>query len=160
MCPRKKGQPEMSDSNEQSTGRIVVGVDGSDESKAALRWAARQARLTGAELEAVISWHIPSTAYGVPMATLTSYDFAPGAEETLTHVLEEVLGEEDAKRVSTVVEEGHPALILLAEAKGADLLVLGSRGHGAFTGMLLGSVSEHCVAHAPCPVVVVRHEPT
>jgi nucleotide-binding universal stress UspA family protein len=149
----------MSDSNQKSSGRIVVGVDGSDESKAALRWAARQAQLTGAALEAVISWHIPSAAYGAPMATLTAYDFAPGAQETLDVALREVLGEEEAKGVSTVVEEGYPALILLAEAKGADLLVLGSRGHGAFTGMLLGSVSEHCVSHSPCPVVVVRHEP-
>jgi nucleotide-binding universal stress UspA family protein len=149
----------MSDSEQQGSGRIVVGVDGSDESKAALRWAARQAQLTGAALEAVISWHIPSTAYGVPMTSLNAYDFAPGAQETLDVALQEVLGEDGAKNVTTVVEEGYPALILLARAKNADLLVLGSRGHGAFTGMLLGSVSEHCVAHSACPVVVVRHEP-
>jgi nucleotide-binding universal stress UspA family protein len=60
-------------------------------------------------------------------------------------------------KVSTVIVEGHPAAELLDQSAGADLLVLGSRGHGAFAGMLLGSVSEHCLAHASCPVVVVRH---
>ena len=54
------------------------------------------------------------------------------------------------------VAEGHPAGVLLAQVEGADMLVVGSRGHGGFTGMLLGSVSQHVVAHAPCPVVVVR----
>jgi nucleotide-binding universal stress UspA family protein len=149
----------MSDSDEQGGGRIVVGVDGSDESKAALRWAGRQAALTGARLEAVITWHIPSAAYGGPMLALTEYDFAPGAQQTLDEAIQEVLGAHPAIEVSTVVEEGYPALMLLQAAVGADLLVLGSRGHGAFAGMLLGSVSEHCVAHAPCPVVVIRHYP-
>lgn len=144
----------------QVAGRIVVGVDGSDESKAALRWAARQAELTGASLEAVITWHLPSAAYGAPMPVLTGWDFAPGAQEVVDGAILEVLGAEPAIKITTVVEEGYPALMLLQASVGADLLVVGSRGHGAFTGMLLGSVSEHCVTHASCPVVVVRSSPT
>jgi nucleotide-binding universal stress UspA family protein len=138
-------------------GRIVVGVDGSDESKDALRWAFHQAEVTGASLEAVTTWHIPNAAYGAPVPMATGYDFAPGSRMMLDKTVREVLGEHPTVKVSTVVEEGHAALMLLEAAIGADLLVLGSRGHGAFAGMLLGSVSEHCVAHAPCPVVVVRH---
>jgi nucleotide-binding universal stress UspA family protein len=149
----------MSDSDGQVEGRIVVGVDGSDESKAALRWAVRQAELTGASLEAVTTWHIPSAAYGAPITLPTGYDFAPGAQKTVDDAIAEVLGDHPTIKVSTVVEEGYPALLLLKAAVGADALVLGSRGHGAFAGMLLGSVSEHCVAHASCPVVVVRHSP-
>jgi len=149
----------MSSSDEQVAGRIVVGMDGSEESKAALRWAARQADLTGATLEALTTWHVPSAAYGVPMITVTGYDFEPGARQIIDDTIAEVLGAEPGRKLSVVVKEGYPALVLLEAAVGADLLVLGSRGHGAFTGMLLGSVSEHCVAHAPCPVVVVRHIP-
>jgi nucleotide-binding universal stress UspA family protein len=138
-------------------GRIVVGVDGSEASKDALAWAARQARITGGRLEAVMAWHIPGFAYGPGMLAPTSYDFAPAAKTTLEETVDKVLGEGPDVAVRRVVVEGPPALRLLEAAAGADLLVVGSRGHGAFAGMLLGSVSEHCVAHASCPVVVVRH---
>ena len=138
---------------------IVVGVDGSDASKDALRWAARQAKVTGASLRAVMTWQVPVGTYAAPMALPGGYDFGPEAERTLDESIREVLGEHPGVEVSAVVIEGHPAPKLLEAAADATLLVVGSRGHGAFTGMLLGSVSEHCVAHAPCPVVVVRHSP-
>jgi nucleotide-binding universal stress UspA family protein len=137
-------------------GRIVVGVDGSETSKQALRWAVHQAELTGDTLEAITTWHIPSAAYGAPVPLPTGYDFQQMSQQTLDDAVHEVLGDDPAVKASTMVTEGQAAHTLLEAAKGADLLVVGSRGHGSLTGMLLGSVSEHCVAHSPCPVVVVR----
>ncbi len=136
---------------------IVVGVDGSDASRDALTWAAGQARLTGATLEAVTSWHIPAAAYGAMLMPVGT-DFAADATKALAAAATAVLGEDPDIDLKQVVVQGPPALALLEAAEGAELLVVGSRGHGAFTGMLLGSVSEHLVAHAPCPVVVVRHQ--
>jgi nucleotide-binding universal stress UspA family protein len=139
--------------------RIVVGVDGSESSKDALLWAAHQAELTGASLEAVITWEITPNSYGVAALPLPSdYDPAAIAKQTLDETVRKVLGESGEPRVVTRVVEGPPARSLLDIAKGADLLVLGSRGHGPFVGVLLGSVSEYCAAHAACPVVVVRHQ--
>lgn len=143
--------------DQQPEGRIVVGVDGSDASKDALRWAVRQAEMTGASLQAVITWHLPIAAYGMAIPQLTGYDFAPAAKRTLEETIREVVGEHPAVKVAAVVLEGPPPPTLLETAAGADLLVVGSRGHGEFAGMLLGSVAQHCVSHAPCPVVVVRH---
>lgn len=140
----------------QHRGRIVVGVDGSAESLEALRWAVHQADLTGAQTEAVISWDYP-TAYGsAPMAG--DFDWAANAKVALDDAVELAVGPAGAAVTRDVVQ-GHPARILLERSAGADLLVVGSRGHGGFAGLLLGSVSDHVVAHAPCPVVVVRHAP-
>jgi nucleotide-binding universal stress UspA family protein len=142
--------------DEQRAGLIVVGVDGSKASKDALRWALRQAELTGATLRAVTSWHLPNF-YGAGMIPFPAeYDPETDARKMLSDVLSEVAGD-GAAAVETLVVEGPPALELLEAAKGAGLLVVGSRGHGAFAGMLLGSVSEHCVSYAQCPVVVVHH---
>jgi nucleotide-binding universal stress UspA family protein len=136
---------------------IVVGVDGSDASKDALRWAAHQAEVTGSALVAVSSWKFPAMAYGAVVPLPYDFDVEGASQKTLDQAISETLGNHSAVDVSTVVAEGPPALELLKAAQNADLLVVGSRGHGAFAGMLLGSVSEHCVAHSPCPVVVVRH---
>jgi nucleotide-binding universal stress UspA family protein len=133
---------------------IVVGVDGSEGSNEALRWAARQAKLTGGTLRAVIAWHVPTTVYLGPLPA--GLDFEGDARAALSQAVQEVLGPDPGIEVSQVVEEGHPAPVLIAQSTDAELLVVGSRGHGEFTGMLLGSVSEHCVSHATCPVVVVR----
>ncbi len=134
---------------------IVVGVDGSDASKDALRWAARQAEQTGARLQVVMTWHIPPVAYqaGFP----DGFNYADDTRRVLDETITEVLKGFPSLDLTSQIIEGHPAPVLLHAADGAELLVVGSRGHGAFTGMLLGSVSEHCVSHAPCPVVVVRH---
>ena len=136
-------------------GRIVVGVDGSEASKDALRWAARQAQLTGASLEAVMSWEITATStYPVPVPD--GYDPASDAKDALNETVQSVLGQADGLELVPAVLQGPAANTLVHEARGADLLVVGSRGHGALVGMLLGSVSEQCVAHATCPVVVVH----
>ncbi len=135
----------------EPAGRIVVGVDGSPASLSALRFAHRQADLTGAELHAVTSWTYP-LSYDEPV---DATDWQANAET----ILDNALGEALPAAVTGVlrhVTEGHPAGVLLGSVGPADMLVVGSRGHGGFTGMLLGSVSQHVVAHAPCPVVVVR----
>lgn len=134
--------------------RIVVGIDGSDSSKAALRWAIRQAKLTGGSLDAVTAWRYPST-YGWAGGD-GAVDFEGDAKATLTEALNEVSGLEPGVPVRPLVTEGNPAEELLRAAKGADLLVLGSRGHGGFTSVMLGSVSLSCVMHADCPVLVLR----
>lgn len=133
---------------------VVVGVDGSEPSNEALRWAARQAELTGSQLRVVMCWELPSMAYWAPLPE--GLDLEKDAQVALHRTVLDVLGAAPAVKVSEVVCEGHPAPALLAESADAELLVVGSRGHGAFTGMLIGSVSEHCVTHATCPVVVVR----
>jgi nucleotide-binding universal stress UspA family protein len=136
----------------QPAGRIVVGVDGSPTSLAALRFAHRQARLTGAELHAVTTWAYP-LSFDDPVDPT---DWQANAETILDTALGEALAASDAAGVLRHVAEGHPAGVLLASVEAADLLVVGSRGHGGFAGMLLGSVSQHVAAHSPCPVVVVR----
>jgi nucleotide-binding universal stress UspA family protein len=138
----------------RSRRRIVVGVDGSGASRDALRWAAHQAQLTGASLEPVISWEIAPTFYPVPVPS--GYDPASNAKDALNKTLDSVIGEPDGLDVVPVVVQGPAAPTLLRAAKGADLLVVGSRGHGPLVGMLLGSVSEQCVTQATCPVVVVH----
>ncbi len=130
---------------------IVVGVDGSQCSLEALRWAARQAELTGAELHAVMAWSLPE------IYSYTPRDFQGDARKALEDAIERALGQEPRVQVTAQVVEGHAARTLIDASGDAQLLVVGCRGHGGFAGMLLGSVSEHCVGHAECSVVVVRH---
>jgi nucleotide-binding universal stress UspA family protein len=142
-------------SHSQSSGRIVVGIDGSPSSLDALSWAARQAELTTASVEVVMSWEWPSSyGWAVPVPA----DFDP--EDEIRGTLEKVLSPLRAARPGLGIEarvvRGHPAPILVEASKGADLLVVGSRGHGEFAGMVIGSVSEYCAAHAHCPVLVHR----
>jgi nucleotide-binding universal stress UspA family protein len=142
--------------------RIVVGVDGSSSSKAALAWAVRQAGETGASVEAVIAWHYPVMVGGIPFAPIEALDTADYGEFAST-VLSDAVGEiadpAGPIKISLTVRAGNAAQVLLDACDGADLLVVGSRGHGGFTEALLGSVSQACVHHARCPVVIVR-EPT
>ena len=135
---------------------IVVGVDGSDPSTRALRWAAHQAKLTGTKLKVVTSWEYPPTLGWAPPYP-SDFDPNEDARKAVQEAIDTVLGPDAAVVAQIEVTEGHPAFVLTEAARGAELLVVGSRGHGAFAGMLLGSVSEYCAAHAPCPVVVVRH---
>ena len=141
------------------SGRIVVGVDGSPASKAALAWAVEQAGLTGASVEAVIAWHYPIMVAGMPYAPIAmveSADFGEFATKVLSHAIAEMVDPDGPVKVSSVVREGNSARVLLDAADGAELLVVGSRGHGGFTEALLGSVSQACVHHARCPVVIIR----
>ena len=136
--------------------RIVVGVDGSPSSVAALEWAARQSELTGATLEVIATWDWPA-AFGVAFSYVPSnFNPADDAQKVLDGALEAVRSAHPGLSIRPVVVEGHPAPILVEASRGADLLVVGSRGHGEFAGMLLGSVSEHCVSNANCPVLVLR----
>ncbi|TXK40017.1 universal stress protein [Nonomuraea sp. C10] len=136
---------------------VLVGVNGSDTSKDALRWAARQAELTRAELHVIHAWRLP-TSYGYSM-DFSDADFAGAARKLLEQVADEVLGDSMSVPVTLQVFEGHPATVLIDAARDASLLVVGNRGHGPVIGTLLGSVALHCVHHAPCPVVVFRHPP-
>jgi nucleotide-binding universal stress UspA family protein len=136
--------------------RIVVGVDGSPSAKAALAWAIRQAKLTGAVVDAVIAWHYPGM-YGYPTPIADDADYEGLAAKVVKDSIAEVSGPAGPVEIRSRVVEGNPAEALLAASAGAELLVVGSRGHGGFVEALLGSVSQHMVHHALCPVVVIRH---
>lgn len=141
-------------------GKIVVGVDGSAGSREALRWAFAEAKLRDAPLEAVTVWQYPITSSLPTFGVMnTPDDFAADAKNTLLAVLaEEGITAAAPIRVSTRIAEGNAARALLDAAEEADLLVVGSRGHGGFTGVLVGSVSQQCVHHSKCPVVIVRSD--
>ena len=145
---------------EPVSGRIVVGVDGSDESVAALEWAAQEARSRGAVLTIVTAWQFPHSAYlGLPGAMIPDElgeDLEWGAKETQADALHRALPSGAGVPVETLVVEGPPASVLIDAASGADMLVVGSRGLGGFRELLLGSVSQQCAHHASCPVVIVR----
>lgn len=152
----------MSSISNSAAPRIVAGVDGSVESLAALRWAIRQAGLTGGTVDAVIAWELPVSATGYGWAPLTKAEcaeFAEIATKTVQEAISTVTGPGGNPRVHPVVRPGRPAQVLLDASAGADLLVVGSRGHGLFADMLLGSITQHCFTHAKCPVVVMRGEP-
>lgn len=137
--------------------RIVVGVDGSPGSRAALAWALEEARAHGAEVYAVTVWHFTDN-WAYPLPDVTDAELSAEAGKRLEAAVSAVLAEQAGAapvQVHRQVFEGHPASTLVQAAKGADLLVVGSRGHGGFTGLLLGSVSQQIVHHAPCPAVVV-----
>jgi nucleotide-binding universal stress UspA family protein len=144
---------------------IVVGIDGSEDSKDALRWAAQQAELTGTTLAAVTAWQLPvsfGTVWQMPATygkshDLSQVDFAADARKTLDAALDEVLGANPQVPVTPQLLSGHPAPVLIEASRRAALLVVGRSGLGGFAGMLIGSVSQHCVSHAACPVVVVHH---
>ncbi len=137
---------------------VFVGVDGSLDSAWALGWAAEYARRYEAPLHALITWEIPPV-YGYP-AVVGQEEFATRLEEQSRNVLHEPVRETLGVGAQFVkrVERGHPTPLLVAASKAAQLLVVGSRGLGAFRGMLLGSVSQHCISHAQCPVVVMPNE--
>ncbi|MFI5960358.1 universal stress protein [Cryptosporangium sp. NPDC051539] len=135
-------------------GRIVVGVDGSKASKTALGWALRQARLTGAVVDAVIAWHpVVMFGYAPPPG---DFDVEGTAGTVLGETLGEVLAGETVVTVRRHVVEGAASQVLVEQARDAQLLVVGNRGHAGFAEALLGSVGQYCVHHANCPVVVVR----
>jgi nucleotide-binding universal stress UspA family protein len=136
-------------------GRIVVGVDGSQSSRQALTWAARQATLTGAFVDVITTWEWPRN-YGWAVAYGEGWEPHADAEKVVNEAIEPVREANPEVNIRTRVVEGHPAPVLVEASRGAELLVVGSRGHGEFAGMLLGSVSEHCVTNAHCPVLVLR----
>jgi nucleotide-binding universal stress UspA family protein len=152
-------EPAIAPTSESSMrhGRIVVGVDGSEPSLKALRWAGHQAALTGAGLEAVMAWEMPG-AYGwAGLPGLPSdFDLDEPAARALSDAVEAALPPGQAATATRTVVMGNPAEAILDRGDGADLIVVGFRGHGTFRSTLLGSVSHSVTLHASCPVVVVR----
>lgn len=146
---------------DDATGRIVVGVDGSEPSLRALRWASGQAVLTGSALEAVIAWELPS-AYGwagMLPGIPEDFDLEASAAQVLDRAIEDALPPEQAAAITRETVMGNAAQAILDRGEGADLIVVGVRGHGTFRSTLLGSVSHTVTLHAACPVVVVRGAP-
>jgi nucleotide-binding universal stress UspA family protein len=142
---------------------IVVGVDGSDASREALRWAIEEGRLRQAPVVAVHGWLPPVLPLPADATVLPPPDL-PGlvaqtedaAQRLVERVAEEVAGGQSDVDVRPVALEGPAASVLVAAAAGAELVVVGSRGLGGFRTLLLGSVSHHVAQHAPCPVVIHR----
>jgi nucleotide-binding universal stress UspA family protein len=133
---------------------VVVGIDGSEESKQALRWARSLAVPLHAQVNAVAVWHLP---YGyAAVAIPAEWDPKHDMERLLLDTVTEVVGSQLPESLRLIIREGNPAKELLDAATGAALIVVGSRGHGGFAGMLLGSVSSHVAEHAACPVLVVH----
>jgi nucleotide-binding universal stress UspA family protein len=145
---------------EHRTGhRILAGVDGSPSSLSALRWAIRQAGLTGATVDAVITWHYPVSDGGYgwgPMGTGTAFDFKENAEKVLADAIGKAYDPGSGVPVRARVVEGNAAQVLLDASDGADLLVVGSRGTADSPKRCSARSAKHCVHHAHCPVVVIR----
>ncbi|MGP8209319.1 MAG: universal stress protein [Acidimicrobiales bacterium] len=142
----------------QGNGPIVVGVDGSAPSMAALEWAAEEATIKKLALHVVVGWHLP-LMLGMPLPLPSDFDPLDPSREVLESVRQKIAASYPDLVVENHVVQGAAASSLLrtAESVGASLLVVGARGHGEVTGLLIGSVSENVATHAKCPVVVVRH---
>src|SRR4051794_34962992 len=140
-------------------GRIVIGIDGSEGSLVALRWALAEAALRDAEVQAVYAWTVPYVGElsGMAIATIDRAQLEADAKAVLTDTVARLHVDDVRAPLHELVAEGTPAQVLTQAARGADLLVVGSRGRGGFTGLLLGSVSQQVAHHAPCPVVIIPH---
>ena len=147
--------PSTPEGSVHASGPILVGIDGSPGSIAALRWAAEEARCHDRALTVLYAF-APIASYGYPLAPVPDMieAFTEGAENALDEALAEVFGDKRPEGVRREVQQGNPAAVLIEASQHAGLLVVGARGHGHF---LLGSVSDRCVHHAHCPVVVVRN---
>lgn len=144
----------------KGSGLIVVGVDSSEGAKAALRFALKEAKLRQATLRVVHTWQFGYIGVsGIegfsPVVGADLGDLRRTAEVALDAVMHEAAPDSDGIVIERRVSEGAPATVLVDESRQADLLVVGSRGHGGFAGLLLGSVSQQCAHHAACPVVIV-----
>ncbi|MFF4104604.1 universal stress protein [Streptomyces sp. NPDC001903] len=140
---------------QQEAPRIVVGVDGSPSSQAALRWAVRYAGLVSGRVEVVAAWDLPGAASWSAPAVDATFD-EEEAERRLVEEVRTVLGEDGAASVHQRLVRGNPVDVLVEASEGADMLVVGSRGRGGFSRALLGSVSHQMALHAPCPITIVR----
>ena len=147
----------MAEEQTRAVRRIVVAVDGSPQSRAALEWAAVIGSAIGATIDAVIAWEFPST-YGEP-AYLDDWRPDLDATRVLEDTVTEVFGADRPEGLNTAVLEGPAREVLLEVSASADMLVVGSQGRGGFTGLLLGSVSAACAEHARCAVLVAHDRP-
>jgi nucleotide-binding universal stress UspA family protein len=138
------------------SGRIVVGVDGSEGSLRALGWAVAEAVAREAVLQPVMAWQMLYDSGEMRDVPVDEARLAEGAVKRLEQLLAGVAGGDRAARVDPLVVRGDPAQLLCKRSAGADLLVVGARGHGGFRGLMLGSVSLKCAHHSRCPLVIVR----
>jgi len=139
--------------------RVVVGTDGSEGSRHALRYAADEARAHGASLTVLMAYSVPAPPVGIGMVqppVRDEHGWQDDAETLLRETVRQTIDEDADLKVTREAVEGPAARALIEASHGADLLVVGTRGHGGFAGMLLGSVSQHLAAHAACTVAVVR----
>lgn len=135
---------------------VIVGIDGAQDSVRALRWAADYARAFDAPLHVFAVFDVPSVFGPYAMTgSQNSTKLQDDARTILSDTVRTTLGED--AQVEQHVVQGHPAAALVAASEGARVVVIGSRGRGGFAGLLLGSVSQHVVAHSRCPVVVTPH---
>lgn len=138
---------------------IVVGFDGSECAERALKWAIDEANVRGARLRVITTWHVPTLIYGAPGFVPV---VAPPLDETARDWANSVASgaaeraRDQGIEADSVAPEGQAADALIAASESASLLVVGSRGHGGFVGLLLGSVGQQCAHHAACPLVIVR----
>lgn len=144
--------------NPKESQKIVVGVDGSPASIEGLRQAQLLAVPLGAEIDALACWVLPNMYDSTVAVGIEG--FKEHAEEVLRQALITVFGPERPPYVHAHIVEGPTRSVLIEASKNASLLIVGRRGHGGFTGMLLGSVSSACIAHAHCPVLVVHQQET
>jgi nucleotide-binding universal stress UspA family protein len=145
----------------EASGLIVVGVDGSDHALDAIRWAAAEARLRSARLRLVTAWKLSTLMYAAeafppPYTVDLESEVKRESHQMVDRACETLQAELEGLEVERWVHNGPAANVLCDAAKLADLLVVGSRGLGGFTGLLLGSVSHQCAQQAPCPVVILR----
>ena len=134
--------------------RIVVGVDGSSDSEQALRWGAQIASTLGARLEIVTAWEYPPSFGWAAIAP--DWNPAKDMEKVAADTVQAVFGDEPPADLRVQVREGSAAKVLIEASQGAVMLIVGSRGHGGFSGMLLGSVSANVAEHASCPVLIIH----
>ncbi|MDA8317745.1 MAG: universal stress protein [Actinomycetota bacterium] len=143
---------------DEVASRVIVGVDGSTSSLGAVGWAGDYAAATGAPITLVAAWEWP-TSYGWSIPMPVDYNPSGDAQRILDDAAATLRERHPSLSVETQAVEGPPAQVLVDASETAALLVVGCRGHGQLTGMIIGSVSERCVAHAHCPVLVYRREP-
>jgi nucleotide-binding universal stress UspA family protein len=142
----------MTTKHRPASACVVVGVDGSEPSQQALRWAARIADASGAHVDAVAVWH-----YSIPFGwAMPAWDPRADMGKILNATVDAAFGPRHPADMNQIVCEGNPVNVLLEHSAGALMLVVGSRGHGGFAGMLLGSVSAALAEHATCPVLVIH----
>ncbi len=151
----------MSEGMTQAAPRIVVGVDGSKSSRVALRWAVKQAALIGGTVDAITAYQVPAGMSGYawgqgPVGVDDTAEREADTQKALDAIISEEVPADASHQVTGRVVYGHPAEVLLDAAADSYLLVVGSRGHGAFADALLGSVGQYCANHARCPVLIMR----
>ncbi len=144
----------MTSGHDDTGARIVVGVDGSQPAQQALSWAANFAATYGARLEVITAWEYPPSFGWAAIAP--DWDPAKDMRKVLDETVQAAFGDQLPAGMQLLVREGGAAKVLLDASEGAIMLVVGSRGHGGFAGMLLGSVSANVAEHAPCPVFIVH----